>query len=61
MGANTIKVKVTAGDAMTTETYTVTVTRAPPPGPPTVSIAANTQGVREGEAAAFTLSRTTAR
>ena len=27
VGANTIKVKVTAGDAMTTETYTVTVTR----------------------------------
>ena len=58
VGANTIKVKVTATDAMTTETYTVTVTRAPPPGPPTVSIAADTQGVREGEAAAFTLSRT---
>ena len=55
VGANTIKVKVTAGDAMTTETYTVTVTRV---GPPTVSIAADTQGVREGEAAAFTLSRT---
>ena len=31
VGANTIKVKVTAGDAMTTETYTVTVTRATPP------------------------------
>ena len=58
VGANTIKVKVTAGDTITTETYTVTVTRATPPGPPTVSIAANTQGVREGEAAAFTLSRT---
>ena len=58
VGANTIKVKVTAGNAMTTETYTVTVTRATPPGPPTVSIAADTEWVREGEAAAFTLSRT---
>ena len=28
MGANVIRVKVTAADNMTTETYTVTVTRA---------------------------------
>ncbi len=33
VGANTIKVKVTAEDAMTTQTYTVIVTRAPAPMP----------------------------
>ena len=31
VGANVIKIKVTAQDDMTTETYTLTVTRAPPP------------------------------
>ena len=30
VGANTIRVKVTAQDGTTTETYTLTVTRAPP-------------------------------
>ena len=35
MGANTIKIKVTAGDTTTTKTYTVTVTRTiDPPGAP---------------------------
>ena len=51
VGANTIKVKVTAQDATTTETYTVVVTRAANT-PPTA--AANTVMTDVGTAYAFT-------
>ena len=49
-GANPIAVTVTAEDGTTTQTYTVTVTRA---GPPEVSIAALASPVTEGAPAEF--------
>ena len=51
-GANEITVRVTAEDGTTTETYTVTVTRATLP---VATIAAGTTPVTEGTAAAFTV------
>ena len=45
VGANTIKVKVTAEDDTTTETYTVVVTRAP--DLPVLSFASNNINVDE--------------
>ena len=54
-GANEIAVTVTAEDGESTQTYTVTVTRA---GLPVVSIVAVASPVSEGERAAFTVSRT---
>ena len=52
-GANEIAITVTAEDGLTTETYTVTVTRA---GLPVASIAAGATPVTEGTPAEFTLS-----
>ena len=53
VGANTIKVKVTAQDTTTTETYTVVVTRAPPPN--TAPTSAN-EGVTAVEDQVYTFS-----
>ncbi len=52
-GANEIAITVTAEDGLTTETYTVTVTRA---GLPVATIAAGATAVTEGTPAEFTLS-----
>ena len=54
-GVNEIAVTVTAEDGRSTQTYTVTVTRA---GLPVVSIVAVASPVSEGERVAFTVSRT---
>ncbi len=51
-GANQITVTVTAEDGTTTETYTMTVTRA---ALPTATIAAGTTPVTEGTAATYTV------
>ena len=61
VGANTIKVKVTAQDTTTIETYTVTVTRASSTTAPTVSIEAVAPSVtyRDGGShVRFTVTRT---
>ena len=52
VGANRIVITVTAEDGTTTETYTVTVTRA---ALPVATIAAGTTPVTEGTAASFTV------
>ena len=52
VGANEIRVTVTAEDGATTKTYTVTVTRT---GLPEASITAGTGPVTEGAAASFTV------
>ena len=54
-GPNEIVVRVTAEDGVTTQTYTVTVTRA---SLPVVSVVAVTERVPEGERVEFRLSRT---
>ena len=54
-----IPIVVTAAEGANTETYTVTVTRAPP-APPIISIAAGASPVTEGTAATFTLTATPA-
>ena len=43
-GANVITIEVTAEDAVTTQTYTVTVTRATPSAPVTVTLAPRVEG-----------------
>ncbi len=43
-GANVISVEITAEDAVTTETYTVTVTRATPSDPITVTLSPRVEG-----------------
>ena len=53
-GSNAITVTVTAEDGLTSQAYTVTVTRAVPP---VVSIEAVSSPVSEGEAAQFRLTR----
>ena len=53
-GENEITVTVTAEDGLTTQAYTVTVTRAVPP---VISIEAVTSPVSEGEAAQFRVTR----
>ena len=50
VGENVIKVKVTAEDRTTTQTYTVTVTRAAPATPPTVTSAAVASAPQSGNA-----------
>ena len=52
-GANTIKVKVTAQDATTTNTYTVVVTRAAANNPPTVANVIQDQTAKVGTALNF--------
>ena len=54
-GSNEITVTVTAADGLTTQAYTVTVTRA---APPVVSIEAASSPVSEGEPAEFRVTRT---
>ena len=44
VGANVISVEVTAGDGVTTQTYTVTVTRATPSEPITVTLTPRVEG-----------------
>ena len=44
-GDNVITVDVTAEDAVTTQTYTVTITRATPPEPVTVTLTPRTEGL----------------
>ena len=59
VGATTIKVKVTAQDDLTTETYTVVVTRAAATGTTVVTIAADAPTAIYNEiGASFTLTRT---
>ena len=56
VGANVVNVKVTAEDGITTETYTIVLTR----GKPEVSIHSKNVEVTEGTNIVFTLVRTTA-
>ena len=56
VGENVIKVKVTAEDGKTTQTYTVTITRAKPQ----VRISTNAVDVSEGAGVIFTVSRNAA-
>ena len=53
VGANVFKIKVTAADGATTQTYTITVTRAKPE----VSISVDAATVTEGDRFEFTVTR----
>ena len=45
VGEHTVKIKVTAPDGMTTQTYTIIITRYGPPGAPVLTAAAKTESI----------------